>query len=711
MDLSPIRVGLPTLRRSRGASVRRVSYLLVVPPFPARARGFGQLSTEEAERYRSWLDDTEARRVPLAVDVFTQLGVDLEGLPDDLAKLDDLQKFVLTWYPQLLQEGVKRINDALGGVSDSRELGTMVVDSLVHDIGFIVVHCARRTNPSLRWLVDDRWFTGTEPPRSHNVLLLDPRFDRVQSPLRVGAELVQLAGALVRDRPRRRDRARSRQSLLRGNAEALAAIDPDDYETLLGRLRVRRRPPTALLAGGEGAEVPLPCYSARGAGGETTVMYQISEVPGGMLSHARPRSVVADYVAWLKSVEAERTRYAVGVFERLGLIADHSDPQWIAALGKAVFAWYPEVVAPYIGGLWLVAPASGMLVPGPLHSPRADALVLSLAVDLGLVVAAAAREKKPGLEWQVAQVQLYSATRRQVTVYASTLNAAWGDQADPVHTSLLLLLSATSQLFEFRIGSEAQDAYPSSALARCYEDIFRTDTPPVADVGRRSSTAVPRVWKSRFARLRAPLRGRPTFSAEAVVAVGAFRRAGWFAGHEELSDEQLTARLEATLMAVDGFELPDEASELDEILLGLDAARTFGDDTEADVAEGNAVYVGLAKGLAALLGEDFRITNVKEDWADNWSVLVRFRLNGTPTQIRLRQCNDWVDPRFFTELNALLPENGPRFWFVHNGGQNAIVTRATAQERAELESSRRIRLHESPPQWWEDVCSPAPEVR
>ena len=75
-------------------------------------------------------------------------------------------------------------------------------------------------------------------------------------------------------------------------------------------------------------------------------------------------------------------------------------------------------------------------------------------------------------------------------------------------------------------------------------------------------------------------------------------------------------------------------------------------------------------------------------------------LPGGTHRIRLRQMIDWMDPYIVTELNALLPEDGPRFWFFDNGGQYGLVVRATRAERQALAEARGTRLDEEPPTWW-----------
>jgi hypothetical protein len=59
----------------------------------------------------------------------------------------------------------------------------------------------------------------------------------------------------------------------------------------------------------------------------------------------------------------------------------------------------------------------------------------------------------------------------------------------------------------------------------------------------------------------------------------------------------------------------------------------------------------------------------------------------------LQDRNDWIDPGVITWLNHLVPNAGPRFFFLDAGGQMTIVTRATeteAERLAGLRSSRSL---------------------
>ena len=73
---------------------------------------------------------------------------------------------------------------------------------------------------------------------------------------------------------------------------------------------------------------------------------------------------------------------------------------------------------------------------------------------------------------------------------------------------------------------------------------------------------------------------------------------------------------------------------------------------------------------------------MKEDWKSQpGSVVVSFRLGNERHQLVLAEDDDWINPFVVTSLNNLLPNDGPSFFFVDNGGQMALVTRATERWR------------------------------
>ena len=117
---------------------------------------------------------------------------------------------------------------------------------------------------------------------------------------------------------------------------------------------------------------------------------------------------------------------------------------------------------------------------------------------------------------------------------------------------------------------------------------------------------------------------------------------------------------------------------IDHRLLELDSDRTLVTGIELDTSEGEDVYVRLLRQLGKIGGGSSKPLRVSEDWeALPGRVVVGFQHAGQHFDVVVKECRDYVDPFAITQLNDLLGP-GPKFWFIDNGGQEAIVTRALA---------------------------------
>ncbi len=154
--------------------------------------------------------------------------------------------------------------------------------------------------------------------------------------------------------------------------------------------------------------------------------------------------------------------------------------------------------------------------------------------------------------------------------------------------------------------------------------------------------------------------------------------------HAQTSDADLAASLALKWWRLHETELSDltDGTPLDHRLIELDSDRTMVTDIELDNSEGEDVYVRLLRQLGKLSGGSFKPLRVSEDWEVLQSrVVVRFRHDGHQLELVVKICHDYIDPFAITQLNELF-DPGPRFWFIDNGGQEAILTRATRAERA-----------------------------
>ena len=197
--------------------------------------------------------------------------------------------------------------------------------------------------------------------------------------------------------------------------------------------------------------------------------------------------------------------------------------------------------------------------------------------------------------------------------------------------------------------------------------------------------------------------GVPAGVAEAVAA---YRRAGWLSSLGA-TDAEAAARAVAALTAEWGWP---PAVGLDEALLLADRDRTWSDDVECDLAEGAGVYGEVVAGLCRLLGAPVDPGGVEEDW-DNEAggVILTVRALEPEPVLRVPVTAEVLHPAVVEEVNRVFGRRGlpARLWFVDTGGQRAVVTRATPEERDRLQAARPVRLDETPPSWWVQVAAPA----
>ncbi|HLI56994.1 MAG TPA: hypothetical protein VKY26_08150 [Actinomycetota bacterium] len=370
-------------------------------------------------------------------------------------------------------------------------------------------------------------------------------------------------------------------------------------------------------------------------------------------------------------------------------------------------------MAPWRGTLWEHGNDGYRIYLKALDDPASVGLhhlELSIAHDLGFLVVASARNHRPELAWSLDRNRMpfsFGRSKQPPRLNVPTVapSALYGS---PFHPPARLLAEAMwampegindamHQYYEEEHATRRQEPSPLTLL---YRALLSAPVSRESEPQRARPQPTGRLSKRRF-KLLPP--GPPTQAPRRplVKAVAAFRGAGWFASApREWSDEQLAASLDAAWRRTEGEPL-DVGGGLDECLLQLDEERTLTFDTEADVAEGEMVYRSVLAGLASRSGGALQIRQVREDWqlAPN-AVVISFRLNSRRVEFTLPDDGDWIDPGIVVELNRQLPAEGPRFYFFDNGGQTAMVVRATELERRSLAAVRRIRLSNSPPRWW-----------
>ncbi len=152
-----------------------------------------------------------------------------------------------------------------------------------------------------------------------------------------------------------------------------------------------------------------------------------------------------------------------------------------------------------------------------------------------------------------------------------------------------------------------------------------------------------------------------------LEAVRFYRPLGFFEHEAKLTDEALAKKLMKQLREEYGEAQIDRSDPRfsDHYLLALDRDQVWADDLEADVAAGNDVYATVIADWAKLSAGQLKVSKVTERWeSDDGPVTLKFSINGTPTEITIKQKDDWIDPIDILEaLNQALKGSGYHYAF------------------------------------------------
>jgi hypothetical protein len=430
------------------------------------------------------------------------------------------------------------------------------------------------------------------------------------------------------------------------------------------------------------------------------VTYELLKLPVPLEDvwyHRLSKAEAKLYLAWVEGIEGPRVDIAWRCFYDAGLLVERGADRLVALTEFLVF-WYPHLMEPYKGTHWVLSQTLGGPVRGRQPSDLADSIEASLAHDIGFIVASEIRRVRHDAAWEIMEQRVGP----EVSRWLVFPNRDGEELVQDGRALLVRTLAAEGDIH--RLSWSGQDSEGMLRVLRRQAERLSSSFEPSTSPEPEQSALV---WSSRFEVRKLPVPDTPPAPRSLVEAVEAFRRAGFFASSTGQSSEELARAFQLTWHSVDKEELPLEPPMLlDEALLDLDYERTYGEDIEADVARGEKVYETTVMGLAKVSGGALEVLAVHEDWSsEEGHVTVIIDLAEGSHQIRLHNFGDWVDPAIITGVNALLPEDGPRFWFFDNGGQYALVVRATRAERQELAESRGTQLLEEPPSWWSSLLA------
>jgi len=172
-----------------------------------------------------------------------------------------------------------------------------------------------------------------------------------------------------------------------------------------------------------------------------------------------------------------------------------------------------------------------------------------------------------------------------------------------------------------------------------------------------------------------------------------FRKIGFFSGYESISDGVLAQTLENFYREKSGKEY-DPSSRSDELcVLEFDENRVWWEDTEADVCNGNEIYIETLKEWGAISRGAFTPENLEENWAsEEGPITVTFTLNGQKNRIYPRYLDDYIDVDILGQINKLIRKTGLQFAAYEAFDQTAFVVALTTREKHRLERERGWRF-------------------
>lgn len=138
--------------------------------------------------------------------------------------------------------------------------------------------------------------------------------------------------------------------------------------------------------------------------------------------------------------------------------------------------------------------------------------------------------------------------------------------------------------------------------------------------------------------------------------------------------ENLTQIIARNILEEWGEEFKHADPYADLLILKYGEAKIWWKDTEADVLNGNAVYVNTLKELAALTNGIFSPKNIVETWnSDTGPIKINFKQNGEHYEITPEYLEDYIDIDILKQINKLFPCSEYAFEMIAPFDQTAFV--------------------------------------
>jgi len=176
-----------------------------------------------------------------------------------------------------------------------------------------------------------------------------------------------------------------------------------------------------------------------------------------------------------------------------------------------------------------------------------------------------------------------------------------------------------------------------------------------------------------------------------------YRGIGWFAKWAGVSDKELLANVLA-LFETQDFDRPSaDERGADVSLMALDRDRVWWSDLEADLCDGNRVYVELVNDLARISRGTITVTDVTERWAgEEGPITVEFTANGLRQTVQPEYKDDWITAEVFLAFKSLLNPTPYRLYTWDTQGQDYFCVVLRDEESRLIRKKRGVHLKPGP---------------
>jgi len=172
-------------------------------------------------------------------------------------------------------------------------------------------------------------------------------------------------------------------------------------------------------------------------------------------------------------------------------------------------------------------------------------------------------------------------------------------------------------------------------------------------------------------------------------SVKRFRALGFFLDKENISDEKLAEIINGEHLALFGEDIDPHGPFSDLLLLSYDKKRVWWEDTEADVLNGNNVYIDFINDLSRISKGEFSPSEITETWeTDEGPVYVQFLLDGERISINPKYIYDYIDVEIISDINKLLPSDKAKFEMYKPFDQTAFILMLSKNKKSHLQKKR-----------------------